>query len=724
MDRIGHDSGPSCEVVGNTGNLKTPENPQSKCQKADARATRFYEYPPLEIFSTATDINAVTNRDDVVQPLVGLDDPFDIAVTIWQWATEDELWEEYRRLQRQPDSLRWLSSLCSPAQSSGNLGDGFSKGNGTCEVEDEAAKMHSSYVQWYEKSSMAEKAIFSDIVFHRVRLSDRDIHTNITFQIPTQVFHKHPGSNYDLRASFMILPHSPSCLDYLKNYTSWFPAAVNRPRFKSFPFPLHSPSENYRRPVDDALDSFAITIPLLERHEVPSICPPPLDVTDNSEYNLNGDRDRTNREMLEVHPHIITRTQLRVVRESRLFRRDMYLAKHELLRNRSCGQLRDDGTPTFNHCQRERSYHSNVNWETMLQLAMPDPDANGGFREESAYAPFMDVLPTAAGPKDIIPVPINRERCDIMNRTIPSQNQPNEQNHMNITWHLSYSSVTPAMFLFGDFQFLPVARPHHTESEIMRATTQDMRVCSVFVFMRILILFGGSRGLFYCSKIPNYHPPPQSEQLNSVQGTLYYAAGDLILLIFSILQKGAQASDYHTIFDPVSLLMLWRILRRKFAPATHQERMSARLDARTDWRWKCGIFTVFLLAGHILNLDGRFINSPTISQQTFGEGRPVINLNVLAFALKMSESVMQLILNFRAKVFAGQYKTTVIVDVVNESLALAPCIPWIIGHVQAELMPRVSYANIVWNAILAIRCWQAWRYSSEIPDDVDAEDVE
>ncbi|KAF8130947.1 hypothetical protein K438DRAFT_1948177 [Mycena galopus ATCC 62051] len=24
-----------CEVVGNTGNLKTPENPQSKCQKAD-----------------------------------------------------------------------------------------------------------------------------------------------------------------------------------------------------------------------------------------------------------------------------------------------------------------------------------------------------------------------------------------------------------------------------------------------------------------------------------------------------------------------------------------------------------------------------------------------------------------------------------------------------------------------------------------------------------------
>jgi hypothetical protein len=39
----------------------------------------------------------------------------------------------------------------------------------------------------------------------------------------------------------------------------------------------------------------------------------------------------------------------------------------------------------------------------MLQLLVPDPDSavkgGDGFREESAYAPYMNVLPHAIGPK-------------------------------------------------------------------------------------------------------------------------------------------------------------------------------------------------------------------------------------------------------------------------------------------------------------------------------------
>ena len=39
----------------------------------------------------------------------------------------------------------------------------------------------------------------------------------------------------------------------------------------------------------------------------------------------------------------------------------------------------------------------------MLQLLVPDPDSavegGDGFREERAYAPYMNVLPHAIGPK-------------------------------------------------------------------------------------------------------------------------------------------------------------------------------------------------------------------------------------------------------------------------------------------------------------------------------------
>ncbi|KAJ7348554.1 hypothetical protein DFH08DRAFT_808284 [Mycena albidolilacea] len=50
--------------------------------------------------------------------------------------------------------------------------------------------------------------------------------------------------------------------------------------------------------------------------------------------------------------------------------------------------------------------------ETLVQLAVPDSKVEGGFCAESAYAPYMDVLASAVGPKDIIPVPIDREGCN------------------------------------------------------------------------------------------------------------------------------------------------------------------------------------------------------------------------------------------------------------------------------------------------------------------------
>ncbi|KAJ7840827.1 hypothetical protein B0H14DRAFT_3869376 [Mycena olivaceomarginata] len=648
---------------------------------------RLLEFPPRELFSNATDIHNVANRSDVVQPLVGLNDPFDIAVTIWQRATDDEQLELLTSLQ--PDLGRSTTS----------------------EGTDGEARQYSSYVRRYRMGHMLEKTIFSDIVFRGVRLSDAEIYTNVTFQIPTEIFRRYPGSNYDLRASFMILPRSPSLLDHFTNYTSSFPLefAGALSLFENLPFPLHAPKDYNGGPAARALDSFAINIPLLERHEVPSGCPSRKnDSIDTRESGKsNGRQKPRNDDMLKNHPHIITRTQLRVVRESRLFRRDVYLQRHEEFNHSACEIVRE--VPLhLNRCRR--LYLHSGNWETMVQLLVPDPDVEGGFREESAYAPYMDVLPHAAfykdvfphtaGPKDIIPVPINRESCeslsglpDVVNRTI--------SDHMNITWQLSYSSVTPGMFLHGDFQHEMPLRRHLILNEYKRSTKHEHnapkipRPYSLQIYFRLL-------GSFFLIILKcRYWASRTTIAFISVPGTLCTVAATLSALIIFV-QWNVSTVFLVPMELPATLLMLLAVLRvrvqifqaphLRFLNTTHQERMSARLDARTDWRWKCGgiCTNVFLIA--------------SVMPPQNAEHPRTIPVDILALltALHMTHNVFQLTLNYRAKVFAGEYKAAAVLSAVLRAVAYASSIPWIIGHV--ETIEPVSYP-------------------STVPDDEDAEDL-
>ncbi|KAJ7112480.1 hypothetical protein C8R44DRAFT_984989 [Mycena epipterygia] len=699
--------------------------------------------------------NSVVNRSDVVQPLVGLNDTFDIAVTVWQRATQDESLERARLLRKERAYGNRLSGV---------KPEFFLGPNATPELEQIAALYHAMYARWYEERTLHEKTIFSDIVFRGIRLSDTDIHRNVTFQIPTEVFANHElaGSNYDLRASFVIIPHSPSPLDHLKilkPYSSWLPDAVNRPRFKSFPFPLKSPTDFYWRPVDGLLDSFAIMIPLLERHEVASMCPP---ATNDSVHDIVGGEYKSSHAqvddgaILQKHPHVITRTHLRVVRESRLFRRDAYLDMHEGLRNTSCGQHRPDGQPAqWKFCQK--GYMWNGNWETMVNLEVPDPEAEGGFREESAYAPYMDVLRNAAGPKDIVPVPINRERCvgdAIGNRPI--------SDYMNITWHLSYSSPTPRMFFLGDIYHPPLQRSHYTDSDWTRTLNHEAaeiqasllghrynenshprrRLARIILYTLTFFLVLLLDCVYWASR--------RSTTFISVPGALCIVAGEFLALgvglrnglwtkndlddepfgkkVLSLVLKFGSDELPLPLFiihavSPVELScagVLVPQLRR--VRATHQERTSARLDARTDWRWKCGIFMGLLLAHYTLDLHGRFLVTPVLLQTQPGDRALSLptDTRILVDALKMSGAIMQLILNYRAKVFAGRYKGAVVGSVLVSLLEHAGNAPRIVG--RSEVMGGVSHANVVWDILLVLNCWQAWSYSSRIPAEEDGED--
>ncbi|KAJ7917326.1 hypothetical protein B0H13DRAFT_1535135, partial [Mycena leptocephala] len=162
----------------------------------------------------------------VVRPLVGLHDRFDIVVSVWQETSGRERMNHFPVL-----------------------------AHGEKRTVDD----------W---DNFFEKAIFSDIVFRGVQLSDTEIHTNISFMIPTEIFHNYPGNTGPLlRASFVLLPHHPSSIEHYMNHTSWYLSGLKWPRLRNNPFPLNGPTVMPRWPSNSALDSFAINIPLLEGHE-------------------------------------------------------------------------------------------------------------------------------------------------------------------------------------------------------------------------------------------------------------------------------------------------------------------------------------------------------------------------------------------------------------------------------------------------------------------------
>jgi hypothetical protein len=94
----------------------------------------------------------------------------------------------------------------------------------------------------------------------------------------------------NLRASFVVIPVSPSLVDYVTDFSTWRPETIKLPPVRTWPsvcssfcelmvltiwarFPLGTPTRvSVQSVADRALDSFGISVPLLEFHEFPSKC--------------------------------------------------------------------------------------------------------------------------------------------------------------------------------------------------------------------------------------------------------------------------------------------------------------------------------------------------------------------------------------------------------------------------------------------------------------------
>ncbi|KAJ6588605.1 hypothetical protein B0H19DRAFT_1100250 [Mycena capillaripes] len=390
-------------------------------------------------------LEEVKNRTTVVRPLVDDNQTFDIAVSIWALPVEELVGER----------------------------------------------------SW----DVPDEALYSDIVFRGLHLADKHKSFTLSYKLPVAIFRRLLLKQNDLRASFVLIPTSPSLMDQVTAFSTWRPAGMQIPPVRSWPFPLGTPNDGPQSLADKALDSFGISMPLLEFHEFRSKCanvsnsetsPIPSETVvinkDDEDEDAEDHADDNNvaeviplgvsdikrypEHVVKRHPFVVTRTQIRVVHEVHLFNRKAYTKEHNKLRTTSCGQsLNKKPDPAL--CLR--NYRTNGNWETRLELQTPDSDTSEVLTEW-AYAPYIgiDDSGSSAGPKqgdlkaqDIVALPVTRENCTQFENT--SSTDPE---FVNIDWQLSYSGRSPAKFVLADMGLTP-NRVAHNESDYQKALAHD-----------------------------------------------------------------------------------------------------------------------------------------------------------------------------------------------------------------------------------------------------------
>ncbi|KAG6825593.1 hypothetical protein H0H92_003163 [Tricholoma furcatifolium] len=229
-------------------------------------------------YKSATQTITNINRVAVVQPLVDREQTFDLAAaTVWLWTSKEATY----------------------------IG-GIYVSKGEEAVEDAERKAGGAV------NGVEEQALFSDIIFRGVRLSDKNLHTTVNFTLPTDLL-----------------------------------------------FPLGSQDIHEKTLVDNILESFAVSVPLLHFHGIQSQCASPTHddsmtatISDSEEEDDLSETppsiptsdidpsfpplETTNgTDPMKYHPYIVTRSQIRLLDEHRLYDWQAFVQAHRYLKETS-----------------------------------------------------------------------------------------------------------------------------------------------------------------------------------------------------------------------------------------------------------------------------------------------------------------------------------------------------------------------------------------------------
>ncbi|KAF6745662.1 hypothetical protein DFP72DRAFT_925470 [Ephemerocybe angulata] len=613
------------------------------------------------------------------------------------------------------------------------------------------------WAQWAGQSP--EEHIFSGVIFRGVTLSDKHVHARVNLSIPLENFSAEYLENNDLRASFTLIPQAPSLLDNMTDYSSWFldgpivPPQMRPHQYPQFTGVAGEAKELLKWRVQEAIDSFGVSTPLLQFHHIRSSCGQErregtTDSETSSRLNdeLPGWPTTRGKTPLEAHPYFITRTALRVVRMTKLYDAVEYNAFHEHLRSdlHGNGCASEDMDPDSWDPKDSRTCYRNFltrsNAETKITILAPDP-RTGEDIQQTVYAPFLDVSESAWGPLDLVPLPVSRESCSGGSESV-KEGKPKT---FDVVWNVAFSASSPLRVLLAEN--IGSAYDYNvTDTEFNKARAQTLvedtqRLAGhKFSFERhsgtLTVISMIRLGLSHLQPLLalHYWYTRKSTVGITILGSallaacfLLRASGDLWLAGREGLNPPSMAVPvcfFHIdacMYTAITISILKTILTisrakgglisLKMVPPSHEERASSRLE-RGGTRLLILVlfaslalyFSEWLSDYTLIPRSGPLPDAPPPSMALFKTMSSLILSPLIT-----SADTYQLILNYRAKTYAGQYKLKAWLELLTEFvLSNASYVPWVAG--KPTLRDAVPVSEVVYQLIVVGFAVQAALY--------------
>ncbi|ESK88824.1 hypothetical protein Moror_17102 [Moniliophthora roreri MCA 2997] len=651
------------------------------------------------VYQNETWQEAVANgkRNAVVRPLIDEEQSFDVAVTVWLRSTEDEL---ESRAELDNGSLESLT-------------EGDSAPNP-------------------EKEDTQERILYDGIVFRGLRLRDKNVRAEVPLQVPTYVFHSENISTSDLRASIVLMPSSPSLLDYATDFSSWYPTLMRRP-------PVLGPSAlgSSNDLQDHALEAFGLNLDLVRLHKSKAANESHTterddnpttdefwDIQDSEDtggcYTRSATGDIiTAKPSHKLHPYVISRAQIRVSDETHIFNRVAFAKRHKAIKEQACG-LRPgvpEIAPDFALCKRKYAVHGN--WETIFQLRVPSST-------------------------DFIAVPVTRHVCDqnATSAALKFQENP-DQDMMNITWHLSFSGRTPNKLVTGELfppydpfpdsnvsewkkqddhegaelinsllghSYYPDAHPRR---KLLLKTTRE-------IFSLVVLIL---RLVYWSTRASSVHI--------SIYGT-WLMASALVLGCWTDLSEMEDFDWLSRIFFilvaavcdwTIPILMVRTVLPLDliwprtneipykgtlsflFRKARHRERASARLDRRTNKAIVLIVLPALVVLYYLTDPRYLFLVTPTKPLPTDNDiSRSIVH--TFMTPLWYTGTICQIALNSRSGIFAGSFRLAALIEVMLHLVYILLLSP-LMGRDDSRW--GWSLDDVISNTLVVATAWQAVR---------------
>ncbi|WRT66037.1 uncharacterized protein IL334_002989 [Kwoniella shivajii] len=675
----------------------------------------------------------------VVRPLIDEETKFDILLTIYSRIPNDETGykDEY-----EDESQAWNST-------------DYSR-----DIMAIAAKTGIPPVE--VKHLPTEKVIFEDVILKGLSLSDRDVEKTVKIELPLKRFYDRSLYTSDVRAAVALIPLHPNKLERMEDYTNWRPEEADLigrvdQKYAETLFPNYKGEEFITHWL--SLEHMAYAFPLIEFHDHGDPCnstdsaPDEDDVEDDLYASIRDeDGGAENKTVAQselesvtprkpfdklkdkvtpgLQPHLVSRSHVYIMNETRLFDRKAYDKAHKNLRRVACGKAMPGGQISRWLCSR--TYESNGHWEN--RFVLNSPEGSGKKQKELAYGPYLGHLTHSAGPKDVHALPVTRHNCS-------SSIEPDPETFA-VNYTLRFSSLTPGRVNLLN-NFIQPQRVSHNATDFEKAHAHNnweqtsgvfgakaegthpwrrfiINVIRTFIALPLFVL-----------NVIYWYTRTSTAGINHLS-TYLAAAGMTFNASVSLFESWKQRDGVTGFLLSVllslleispSLLMLravlpveisrngWKMTMKRWR-WTHKERNSMRRGTGIDPKVLAGIFIGLLGLIYLPNrYDLSLIEPHMLPTSSNPSDDTILNKPLVAsvtHTIELFSYILQLAQNQSSKTFAGNYAITAYMILGYRVSVLVYYLPFIVG--KFEVRDGLAYIAIIEIFIESALVWQAWNF--------------